>query len=247
MAVPAHRRTVAAAVDAGAQPFAHFDGAALSRDQGLRGLVVSALCAIVVLACGAPDPDPGVDGGPVLDAGRMDAGADAGASATDADGDGVPVERDCDDHNASIGATYVQACDYACPAGGRQTCTDAVWSDCGPHPDCECGAEGEMRVVACERCGMQSQRCTGGLWAEASACLDAGECEGGALEEREYRCTQQQRLCRADCTWGDWNIVSGTEGECDPGTRECLFVGMYRICSDGCTWQYVSREECMSM
>lgn len=61
-----------------------------------------------------------------------------------------------------------------------------------------------------------------GVWEEVSSCLTEGECEVGATEQRSFTfCRVDERLCRADCTWGEWSTIVPT-GECRGlGAFEC--------------------------
>ncbi len=77
-----------------------------------------------------------------------------------------------------------------------------------------CSSEGMFRRVPCECGGMQSERCTSGLWEIASPCDGTRTCTPGAYETREYvACRVDQRTCGEDCSWGEWlTVVPG--GEC---------------------------------
>ena len=153
--------------------------------------------------------------GPGTDAAVIDGGSGDGGSA-DGDGDGVVAALDCDDANASVGETAERACSSACSAGVER-CTRGVWAACDAPTDCACSTPGMMRLASCARCGMRSERCgDAGLWEAVSDCLDQGECEVAAVEERmTTMCGTEQRLCGSSCAWGDWSS-SVPDGECVP-------------------------------
>ena len=197
-------------------------------------LVGSALCA----CSGGPGPEP--DGGARDAAIAADATTDAPVSADagtdDADGDGVPAVLDCDDGDPAVGERAERACTGACGMG-TERCTRGLWDPCDAPVDCACDTPGEMRLVACARCGMQSERCSDARrWESASMCFDQGECEPAAVEERmTLRCGTEQRLCGATCGWGGWaNTVP--DGECEPGSWQPCPERGWRNCDETCHW-----------
>ena len=199
--------------------------------------------AVVLAACGGPEAvgdsgiDPSIDArvDPAGDAAIPDAALDSGVD--DGDSDGVPSAMDCDDTDATVGASAERACTSAC-GGGMERCTTAVWAPCDAPTDCACATPGMMRLAPCARCGMQSERCNAeGRWEPASGCHDQGECEVAAVETRMTdRCGMEQRLCQATCTWGGWS-ASEPDGECRPGDREpCPPEIRFRGCQEDCRW-----------
>lgn len=206
-----------------------------------------------VVGCGdddgaaSPDADSAIDasGG---DAGTLDAGSvDGGGNRRDAmvgadsDGDGVPVELDCDDSVASIGRTGTRACTGEC-APGTQTCTDGTWSSCSAPTDCACPTAGMMRTVPCGRCGLASQRCGADLrWEMPSACLDEQECFVAAIETDTAMCGMRTRICDDTCHWRPWTVMT-PPGECAAGAMDVSTMGCAvgearpRTCTDACTW-----------
>jgi len=105
-----------------------------------------------------------------------------------------------------------------------------------------CSEEGAMRIAECGFCGMVSQTCSDGRWTMASACLGAGPCEPASVQTRvgPVRCTPEQRLCGADCQWGEW-LAAGSPGECEPGQLIGCGDGTdtYRVCSAECRYAEV--------
>lgn len=128
----------------------------------------------------------------------------------------------------------VTACDPSTPT------SDTGGGDAGDS--LACPTEGAMRIGTCGNCGMQSQTCTGGRWTAASACLGSGPCVPAAVEMRVGMpmCTPQQRLCGADCQWGEW-LAAGPAGECEPGDEIACRDGMggYHVCTTECQYAEV--------
>ena len=224
--------------------------------EGPRRARASSLCWLVgwlaAFGCsGAPAPgldaaadvggaDAGDAGGEGGDAGR----ADADAGGPDEDGDGVPAALDCDDADGAVGSTATSTCTNECALSGTVTCADGVWGECSAPLSCLCATEGERRIGACGRCGTVSQECRSGRWFDLSLCAGEGVCDPTSFEDRTYRCARQQRFCDDTCSWTEWLDVDRAPGECEPGERTCVFVDMYRVCTDECVWMSVSREEC---
>lgn len=172
--------------------------------------------------------------GPTMPADEDAPMADVGPA--DQDMDGVPAARDCDDTDTAVGASSSRACSSACGAG-TETCADGVWGVCSAPTDCVCTTEGEMRVGTCGMCGMQSQRCTGGVWTGASSCLGEGVCVPASVESRDTMfCGTEERLCGIDCNWGEW-LQATPDGECIPTYS--------RTCPDNPTLQQSCQEDCM--
>jgi hypothetical protein len=199
---------------------------------------------------------PGVDGGgggmdsgggggtcsPPCGAGEVCSGGLCVATGTDADGDGVLAERDCDDTSATVGAIAERACSSAC-GPGVERCTEGTWAACTAPTECDC--TGGTRTVSCERCGMQLQRCSDGTWVDDGPC-DSGACSPGAVEMAGAcgLCGTQRRTCGMDCAWSAWECGGGGEctmgetgsetqmcGECGEGTQTRT-----RTCGADCRW-----------
>lgn len=210
----------------------------------MRARSIHIVAASLLLACGGEMPVPGDDAGRSdSGAASRDAGTDAGGDA-DGDGDGVPARVDCDDADPAVGASAERACSTEC-GGGMERCTDGVWTACDAPTDCACSTPGMMRLVGCERCGMQSQRCSDSMvWEAVSECLGQGECEVAAVETRMTpRCGTEQRLCGSTCAWGAWSSVVA-DGECEPGTSDfCSPDDLNRRrCDESCRW---NDDECI--
>lgn len=199
--------------------------------------------AIVLAACsGESDPaDAGVDSSVSVSDSGGDAdalGDDAGPTGVDMDGDGLSADRDCDDMNAALGDSAERTCSGAC-GDGLERCSAGVWGMCDAPADCVCSTPGMMRLVGCERCGTQSQRCSdAGVWEAASVCTDQQECEVADVEERRSsRCGTEQRVCGAMCAWGEWTLITA-EGECAPGEAGLCpgSTSRLRVCDEMCRW-----------
>ena len=218
-----------------------------------------AACAFALCVAGCGDDGGGAglaDAGSALDAGDRDAatldagGGDAGdidaggrdaMAGADSDGDGVPVELDCDDGDASIGRIATRACTGAC-APGTQSCADGTWSSCSAPGDCACPTTGLMRTVPCGRCGLASQRCGADLrWEMPSVCLDEQECFAAAIETDTARCGMRTRICDDTCHWRPWTVMTPA-GECEVGATDVVSggcpmgAGTVRTCDATCTW-----------
>jgi len=156
----------------------------------------------------------------------------------DGDGDGLSLSMDCDDTDATVGRTATRTCMNLCGAG-TVSCADGRWTECPAPTDCACTTEGEMRVGTCGMCGMQSERCSGGVWTSASSCLGEGVCVPAAVEARDTeRCGTQERLCAAMCTWSDWFQVM-PDGECRLESRRSCPDDTPRDqdCDSTCHWE----------
>ena len=105
---------------------------------GLGVLLLTLLFACEPGKDGAPGADgapglPGLDGAPGLDGGPGPDGSDGPdgtsglpAHEEDQDADGIPVQDDCDDHDATVGAPTVQFLDADGDGYGIDTVTDRV-------------------------------------------------------------------------------------------------------------------------
>ena len=197
-----------------------------------RTLAQTLWFAVLLTACGS-GVEPGDSGLSMPDTPAPD---------VDGDGDGVPSSRDCDDADPAISSTSSRSCMNECGTGTEQ-CTDGAWSACTAPTDCRCDTEGATRIGTCGLCGMQSQTCRAGTWQGVSSCLDEGVCVFGAVESREGPlCDRDERLCGADCRWGDW-LQAVPEGDCVPGaSRECDSRVGYMRCTEMCEW---TTGECM--
>ena len=159
------------------------------------------------------------------------------APETDADMDGVPADRDCDDLDASLGATGERACASAC-GDGVERCVDGRWEACSAPSTCDCAAGSPPRELACERCGVQRQVCVEGMWMNDGGCMGMGACAPGAVESGGScgMCGSQERRCNVDCTWGPMACLG--EGECRSGEVQ----SESRDCPGGCGTQTRRRE-----
>lgn len=159
------------------------------------------------------------DGGPADDAGG-DAAQPTDAGPADSDGDGTPDASDCDPRDASIAETADRDCSNACGVG-EELCREGVWGACSAPTDCLCDTPGETRLTACGNCGQMAEQCTDGSWVSTSECHDEGPCSPGATEMMDRgRCGVNQRICRMDCSWGDWAVLV-PRGECSPYAFYC--------------------------
>lgn len=234
-----------------------------------RTVVLTALCALsactidfpdATFACSGPGDCPAdlvcveglcrvaraSDAGCACALGEVCVGGRCVSTTTDADGDGVPTLRDCDDGDPRVGASAVRACASAC-ADGREACADGVWGACDAPTDCAC--EGSAtRSVACGNCGTKMQRCEDGTWRDVAACSGEGQCAAGAVDMMPPMCGSgglctSSRTCSATCSWGPYGApscsgcVDGTVqmemqacGQCNTGTQTRT-----RTCS-GCTF-----------
>lgn len=182
------------------------------------------------------------DGSVRMDGSRTDAGMTSG---TDVDGDGVPAEIDCNDTDPAIGSTTERGCSSRC-GEGVERCADGRWETCTAPLTCDCADGSPPRTLDCERCGTQSQVCTGGAWVNDGTCMGQGPCTPADIDMGALcgMCGRQERRCQADCTWGPWACVA--EGECtaaaiETGTRACTTgcggnETRTRTCSGACMW-----------
>lgn len=161
-----------------------------------------ATAAILSLpACGGPTTEPD-DTGPV-DASSPD---DVGST-----------------HDAAVDTGRVEI-DAATEVDAGLPATDAWTPDAWTQPDAPpaldaCATAGEMAIRPCGRCGEASFRCEDGYWQIQTACLGEGECLAGSFEiEAGDLCSEQTRLCNAECTWGGWTETR-PPGECEVGAR----------------------------
>ncbi|MBZ0119975.1 MAG: hypothetical protein K8H88_23505 [Sandaracinaceae bacterium] len=191
----------------------------------------------LLCACsGASGGDAGLDAAIDAPSASPDGGSDAGPP--DRDSDGVPDALDCGPDDPATGRTASRGCMNDCGMG-TEPCSDGTWGACSAPTDCLCDTAGMRRIVTCGRCGEQAQECQGGVWTATSACLNQGECEAGAVETTDpVQCGVDQRLCRSDCTWGDWTVLV-PRGECAPGSSSCISLpggGGDLLCTDDCRW-----------
>lgn len=167
------------------------------------------------------------------------------SAGSDGDSDGVPSEMDCDDADPAVGSTASRTCSSACGAGAS-SCTDGVWSECTAPSSCDCTDGEPPRTVACDRCGMQRQICTGGAWTNDGTCTGMGACAPGDMQTGGAcgSCGTLVRSCNVDCTWGDYVCMG--EGACAAGatetdTQACGACGTgtqtrTHTCQTDCTW-----------
>lgn len=170
-------------------------------------------------ADGGSGPDAASDCVPACATGQTCVAGVCHAATDDVDHDGVPSATDCDDNNASVGATSERTCSSSCGAGVER-CTDGVWAACTAPTTCDCTPGEPPRMIACARCGMQRQVCTGGVWTDDGLCTGSGPCALGDMDVGAScgNCGTQTRICQADCTWGAWACMG--EGVCVAGTTE---------------------------
>lgn len=190
-----------------------------------------------------------------------------GRCVRDADGDGVPADRDCDDDDPTVGSTAQRACLSDC-GSGLERCEEGVWGQCDAPTDCDCENPGDQRTVSCPMCGTQTQLCVDGRWVNEGECIGVGECAAGDTEMVEEPCglcgegkQLRSRTCDSSCQWGEWSDVgecTGATAVCLPGTEDvetriCCRDGVKtrtRICTDACTfgdwseWSECSIGEC---
>lgn len=183
------------------------------------------------------------------------------ASADDGDQDGIPVERDCDDTDASIGTRDERRCRSAC-ASGVERCEDGTWSACDAPTDCDC-TSGDTRMTACPMCGLQRQRCVDGVWMDEGECTGGGACTAGTTGMETKPCglcsegiQTRTRTCSDSCEWSEWTEWSectGQTAQCPPGLDEtetqacgaCGFQTRSRICNSTCGWDaWTEWSEC---
>lgn len=175
---------------------------------------VSILVAAVLVACGEPNT-PEDDAGGATDAGRD---AFVGVSDAGADGGEVPDAGEPDSGTPDSGAF------------------DGGTPDAGPEP---CSAEGMYRTAACACEGTVSQRCTGGVWTNVTACSATPMCEPGEfITQSSPRCSVIQRVCGSNCQWGEWETVV-PRGECDPGEVRCSALSGECRCNDRCECELI--------
>lgn len=201
-----------------------------------RWALGAALVLWAMTGCG-DDGAPGVDASVV----REDAGGGAtpDAGSTDRDDDGIEAGADCDDEDETVGASATRTCTGPC-GEGEERCSGGTWGACDAPTDCACDTPGAMRLVACERCGMRSERCSDERrWESASECLGQGECDVADVETRMTpRCGTEQRLCGSECGWGGWTTVTA-DGECAAGEEHyCVLAtpSFTRFCTAECEW-----------
>lgn len=188
---------------------------------------------LVLLVPGCPatpeEDDTGTDNPDtsVTDAGNVD---DAPA-VTDADEDGIPSDRDCDDTNPDIGSSGTRSCDGPC-GPGVAACIDGEWRDCEASTDCLCPTNGMTRTIACgTMCGTRTDTCTELRWVEGASC-DEGECEAGEIETTHgIECSESRRVCSDVCAWGEVEVVTEPQG-CEPG--DIISCIRHRRCDDDC-------------
>ncbi len=176
---------------------------------------------------------------------------DADICHTDADEDGIPVERDCDDNDATIVPDVVVDCQSQCNLGVKVCNADGSWSTCTADENCDCETPGDMREVPCGNCGWAYQRCgTDFIWELPMECQDQGECrEGSEATEECGFCGTRTRMCGPECSWFEWSECTG-QGECEAGlagtwtTEGCVDEGFVRraSCDDTCHW--VEEQPC---
>jgi formylglycine-generating enzyme required for sulfatase activity len=197
--------------------------------------------------------EAGTLGNPCRTDGTCDAQlvCDADICRTDADGDGVPVERDCDDTDETIVPNVVVDCQSQCNLGVKVCNADGSWSRCTADENCDCETPGEMREVSCGNCGWAYQRCgTNFLWELPMECQDQGECrQGSEATEACGFCGTRTRLCGPECTWFEWSECTG-QGECEAGlrgiwtTEGCAQEGYVRRASCDATCHWVEEHPC---
>jgi hypothetical protein len=112
--------------------------------------------------------------------------------------------------------------------------------DAGPE---RCDVESATRTAPCGNCGLASERCTAGLWARTSACLDEGECSPGSVAAEDLEmCGERQRICNDACTWRDWTMTRAP-GECEAGASRyvaaaaCVTGLQPQRCGAMCAWE----------
>lgn len=175
--------------------------------------------------------------------GGVDTGRDAGGTPADTsvsndddeDGDGVPVDRDCDDADPRMGSTAERPCVSDCAPGVEQ-CFDGIWMACSAPMDCECTAGTPPRDIACERCGTQRQTCVDGRWVNEGVCT-SGMCAPGDVEMGGAcgNCGVERRTCGMDCTWAPAECID--QGACAPGaTRDGCDPCGHQVCNAECRW-----------
>ena len=191
------------------------------------------LSALSIAGCGSSPPVTGED----ASMGGVDSGS---PPVDDADGDGIPTARDCDDSAAGVGTTDARACAGPC-GDGLERCFEGVWMECEASRECLCTTPGETRVAVCGRCGMQSERCGDtGRWEAQTACQMQGECMPGEVDDDgNDRCLSRQRICTDSCEWGEWTVLR-PEGECRAGetrnVRYPLCEIRTQVCDAECHW-----------
>ncbi|MBU1243367.1 formylglycine-generating enzyme family protein [Myxococcota bacterium] len=171
---------------------------------------------------------------------------DADVCRTDADEDGIPVERDCDDTDETVVPDVVVECQSLCNLGVKVCNANGSWSACTADENCDCETPGDMREVSCGNCGWAYQRCgTDFIWELPMECQDQGECrEGSEATEECGFCGTRTRMCGPECTWFEWSECTG-QGECEAGltgtwtTEGCVDEGFVRqaTCNDSCQWE----------
>jgi formylglycine-generating enzyme required for sulfatase activity len=176
---------------------------------------------------------------------------DADICRTDADEDGIPVERDCDDTDETVVPDVVVECQSLCNLGVKVCNADGSWSACTADENCDCETPGDMREVPCGNCGWAYQRCgTDFVWELPMECQDQGECrEGSEATEECGFCGTRTRMCGPECSWFEWSECTG-QGECEAGlagtwtTEGCVDEGFVRraSCDDTCHW--VEEQPC---
>lgn len=169
----------------------------------------------------------------------------------DADDDGIPRSRDCDDFDATVGPTKERPCTSGC-GGGVERCTDGVWAACDAPTSCDCEPGTPARTASCGRCGRMQQTCEGGRWVDG-ACTSEGACMAGAVETGGSctNCGTQRRTCQEDCSWGAWTCASMGEcarGATSPESEPCGSCGgtrtRTRTCGDDCRWDDPAWSAC---
>jgi formylglycine-generating enzyme required for sulfatase activity len=176
---------------------------------------------------------------------------DADVCRTDADEDGIPVERDCDDTDETIVPDVVVECASACNLGVKVCNADGSWSTCTADENCDCETPGDMRNVPCGNCGWAYQRCgTDFVWELPMECQDQGECrEGSEATEECGFCGTRTRMSGPECSWFEWSECTG-QGECEAGltgtwtTEGCVDEGFVRLASCDATCQWVEEQPC---
>lgn len=153
-----------------------------------------------------------------------------GTTAVECEGDPGPSARNACGGCGTLLAVPGVACE-SCPALST-VCATPNEVLCEPHTCCP----GEVRDVACSRCGVAVETCVadGSGW-EVGACDEPACCPGDEQTEACGACGERTRVCGGDGEWGEWSTCA--QPECcaeDVDVRTCSGCGSQsRGCVDG--------------
>lgn len=154
-----------------------------------------------------PDSSPHGDSDTASDS-HIDPGAESD-TASNADGD--------TDSQSEIPASMERENTLAACLDGKDNDGDGLADcadvECLKTTACEC-LNGQVKKVPCgSLCGEAERICVHGKWGPPGYCQNEGICEPHEeIEDDCGPCGVRKKICRKNCTWGDWGICEDIPG-----------------------------------